>query len=111
MACGANVPRSPRPQKRGRCSVGLGVDPVLRVAEPAPGATGPQRNDLGEDRERRLRLRFGADVEPARTGDPHELRLVDTLLEEPLAAALLVTARAERPDVERLRRQARLQGR
>ena len=47
--------------------------PVARVRGAArPSATGPDGEDLGEDRERRLGGRLGADVEPARTGDAVE---------------------------------------
>ena len=49
--------------------------------------------------------RVGADVEAARAADPPELLLGDARLEKPHAAALLVAARAERSDVERLRRE------
>ena len=80
----------------------LGVDPLLRLAQRAARAMGAHGEDLGEDRERRLLLRVRADVEPARADDPRKLLLGDARLEQPLAAALLVAARAERADVERL---------
>ncbi len=85
----------------------LDVDALLRLAQRAARTLGAHGEDLREDRERRLRLRVGADVEAARALDPGELLLADARLEQPLAAALLVAPRAERADVERLGRRAR----
>ena len=55
----------------------------------------------------RLLLRVRTDVEAARAHDPVERILLDARLEQPLATALLIAARAERPDVERLGLRAR----
>ena len=48
----------------------LDVDPLLRLAQRAALALGADGEDLGEDRERRLVLRVGADVEAAGPDDP-----------------------------------------
>src|SRR5439155_25817116 len=93
-------------------SVGyLRVDPLLRALQRAPLARVPHGDDLGQDREGRLRLRLGADVEAAGPVDPLEVGLVDAGLEQALAAALLVSPGAERADVEGLRLERRLQHR
>ena len=73
---------------------------------PRPSRDGER---LGEDRERGLLVRVGADVEPARACDALERLLVDARLAQPLAPPLLVAARAERADVERLGLERRLQ--
>ena len=62
-----------RASRRG--CVCLGVDPALGVAQEAAGAAGAHREDLAEDRERRLLLALGADVEAAGPGDAVERRL------------------------------------
>src|SRR6266513_677976 len=80
----------------------LDVDPALRVAQRTALPASAGREDLGEDRERRLGGRDRADVEPGRAGDALELSLVDTRLQQPLAPTLLVSAGAERADIERL---------
>ena len=79
------------------------MNPLLRLLQLPALALCPHGEDLGQDRERRLLLRVGADVEAARAGDPPERLLGDPGLEQPLAAPLLVSAGAERADVERLR--------
>src|SRR5207249_3096960 len=95
----------------GSCrSRGFDVDALLRVAQRATAPLGAYREDLGEDRERRLLLGVGADVEPAGAHDPLEGLLRHTCLEKPLPPALLVAARAERPDVEGLALESRHQG-
>ena len=77
---------------------GFASSPLQRPAV----AAGPDREDLGQDRQGRLGLGVGADVQPTRAGDPLEGLLRHARLEQPLAAALLVAPRAERADVERL---------
>src|SRR5439155_24813212 len=90
-----------RPQETcRRRSTDGGVDAALAVAQRAALAACPNREDLGQDRERGLARRVGADVEAARAGDPLQRLLGDAGLEQALAAALLVAARAERADVE-----------
>src|SRR5918996_4030623 len=89
-------------RRRASSSVDLDVDPLLRVLQEAAFAPRAHGKDLGEDRERRLLLRVGADVEAAGPHDPLQRLLLDARLEQPLAPALLVPARAERADVERL---------
>ena len=89
----------------------LDVNPVLRVAQRPAAAAGPYGEDLGQDRERRLLLRVGADVEAARAHDPVELLLRHARLEQAAPAALGRPARAERADVERLALERRLQRR
>ena len=89
----------------------LDVDPVLRLAQRAAAATRPHGEDLGQDRERRLLLRVGADVEAARAHDPGELLLRHARLEQAPAAPLGRAARAQRADVEGLARERRLQRR
>ena len=74
-------------------------------------AAHPHGDRLAEDRDRRLGLRLGADVEAARAVDALERVLVDAGLEQPLPAALLVAARAEGTDVEGLRLESGLQRR
>src|SRR5712692_8715609 len=81
----------------------LRMDSLLGCPQPAAVAVGADGEDLREDRERRLGLGLGADVEAARPRDALELLLGDARLEQPLAAALLVSARAERTDIEGLR--------
>ena len=75
----------------------LDVDPLLRLAQRAAVAGGADGEDLGEDRERRLGLGVGADVEAARPLDPRERLLRDAGLEEPLAAPLLVRREPSAP--------------
>src|SRR5204862_32644 len=87
----------------------LDVDARLRLLKPPARAPRARGEDLREDRDGRLRLRVRADVEAARPRDPLQLRLVDAGLEQPHAALLLVPARAQRADVERLRRERLLQ--
>jgi len=65
--------------------------------ERTAGAVGASRQDLREDRERRLGRRDRADVEAARAGDPLERVLGNARLQQPLAASLLVAAGTERP--------------
>src|SRR5207302_9970729 len=82
-----------------------------RALELAAVAAVPGSDDLGQDRHRRLRLRLGAEVEATRPRDALELGFVDAGVDQPLAAALLVAARAERADIERLGPERRLQRR
>src|SRR6266852_1438252 len=89
----------------------LRMDSLLGCLQPAAVAVGADGEDLREDRERRLGLGLGADVEAARPRDALELLLGDARLEQPLAAALLVAARAERTDVEGLRAKRALERR
>jgi len=76
------------------------VDRSAGVAELAALAAGPRREHLGEDRKRRLRRALGADVEPARAGDPLEVRLGDAGLAEAISPSRLGAPGAESPDVE-----------
>src|SRR5580765_4759575 len=92
-------------------SVHRGVDSFLRRPQRAALAVGAYGEDLGEDRERRLLLRVGSDVEAARARDPVERVLGDAGLEQALAATLLVPARAECADVEGLGLERALQRR
>ena len=79
------------------------MNALLRFLELAALAAHAHGERFGEDRERSLRLRVRADVEPAGAVDALDRRLVDTGLQQPLPASLLVAARAEGADVERVR--------
>ena len=81
------------------------MDAPRRLAQPAAATPGAHGKDFREDREGRLVLRVGTDVEPARAADALELLLLDTRGEQSLTPALLVSPRAERPEVERFRRE------
>src|SRR5256886_1366872 len=78
------------------------VDPGFRVAQWTTLPAGARREDLRDDRERRLGGGERADIEPGRAGDALELSLVDTRLQQPLAPTLLVSAGAERAAIKRL---------
>src|SRR5262245_64855828 len=88
----------------------LDVDPAPGALEASAFAAGADGEHLRHDRKRGLGGRVGADVEAARTRDARELLLAHPRLEEPLPAALLVPAGAERADVERLRREGAAEG-
>ena len=75
----------------------LDVDPLLRVAQRAAAAAGADCEDLGQDRERRLLLRVGADVEAARAHDPRELLLRHAGLEQPPRRRVVVRREPSAP--------------
>ena len=76
------------------------------LAQAAAGAAGAHGEDLREDRERGLRGRLRADVEPGRARrSASSSSSVTPSSSSRLAPALLVAARAERADVERVGRE------
>src|SRR5919109_2566507 len=104
-------PRGRRRDTRPRRLVDACVDPARGLLQRAAFTSRASRQDLGEDRERRLGRAHGADVATARPRDPLELVLVDACLQQSLAPSLLVAAGAERADVEGLRREGGLERR
>ena len=96
-------PRPPRAAPR--YAISAWMRPPDSLERPAVAARA-HGQDLGDDRDRRLGGRRRAEIEAARACDAARwLLLVDTRLEQPLAARYLVAPRAERTDVERLARQ------
>src|SRR6476619_1647983 len=86
-------------------SADFGVNAAGRLSEPSAVAAGPHGHDLRKHRERRLGRCVSPDIETGRAGDPVERRLVDSRLEQALAAPLLIATRAERADVVAVGRQ------
>src|SRR5260370_37252794 len=77
---------------------GFRMDTRRGVAQRSTGAPCAHGEDLREHRERGLRRRLGADVEPARSGDPVEVGRGDSRAEGQLAPALLLAPPTERPE-------------
>src|SRR5439155_14328731 len=92
-------------------SLKLGVDASLSVLQRAAGTPGAAREDLREDREGNLGRRIGADVEPGRARDSVDVLSHHARFEQPLAPSLLVAARTECTDVERIRLERSLERR
>src|SRR5205807_1230052 len=95
------APNEPKPviTGGGAASGDLGVDASACGLERPAVAIRTDREDLRQDRDRRLGGCLRADVESGRPAKALERFLVDARREQPLAAPLLVLAGAERSDV------------
>src|SRR2546423_605931 len=87
------------------------MDWAAGLTQAEADASGPSRDQLGDDRDRGLGRRRGTDVESARRVDPMDFLIREPDRPQAFDPVSVGTAAAERADVPRARTDGRAKGR